>query len=143
MAGVDGDVHTNLPSSSLEAAGHAGACSNPHSGGVAVTTGVCVVVEIVQIYAGAAVASVSSSSAYTLAGSVEAMADVICGSPPGSRAGVLLLAKDWGPGDMALGGLRGPCPVPDPGVARRSGACAIPAQCRTAEKRGARGLASL
>lgn len=54
----------------------------------AIKTGFCVVVEIVQIYAGAAIAFVSSSSTYTLAGSVQGMADFINGSVSGCYTSV-------------------------------------------------------
>jgi hypothetical protein len=54
----------------------------------AIKTGFCVVVEIVQVYAGAAVASVSSSSNFTIAGSVEGMADFINGNAGGCYTSV-------------------------------------------------------
>jgi hypothetical protein len=78
------------------------------TGSGTIKTGFCVVVEIVQIYAGVAAVSDSSTSEYTIEGSAEGVLDLVSGSAGGSFASVRsssgMAEYTWpGPGTAQVG----------------------------------------
>lgn len=85
------------------------------TGSGTIKTGFCVVGEIVQIYAGVAVVSTSSSSEYTIEGSVQGVDDLVSGQVTGSYTNVQTSSSvdqfTWPPADTARLGTKNVNPL--------------------------------